>query len=222
MLPRRIRGATIRQWIAAAASRQHGVVSRLQLVASGRLARDEVTSYGGIPVTTPARTLFDLASVLDRHGLEHAFPEAEVLRLLSPVSVPALLERHPGRRGAKALRAVLEDLGDRGADVTRSELEDRFRALVADAGLPRPRLNSVVEAAGRRYEVDAVWPAAGLVAELDGAAVHQTRRAFEADRRRDRALIAAGWRVVRITWRELLDRPHQVEADLVTLLSMPP
>jgi len=185
----------------------------------GRLQSDEVTSRDGIPVTTPSRTLFDLAAVLDRHRLERAFHEAEVLRLLSPLSLPALLARHPGRRGAQALRAILDDLADRGVEVTRSEFEDRFLEVLDDAGLPRPDVNAEIPTALRAYEVDATWTARRLAVELDGSAAHRTRRAFEEDRVRDRALAVAGWTVVRITWRELRDRPDRVAADVANLLA---
>lgn len=185
------------------------------------LVADEITIREQIPVTTPARTLFDLAAVLDRHRLERATHEAEVLRLLSPASLPVLLERHPGRRGAKHLRAILDDLRERGATVTKSELENRFLSVVVRAGLPRPRINADVPTALRAYEVDATWAAARLAVELDGAAAHRTRRAFEEDRLRDRALAVAGWRTIRITWHELRAHPDRVAADLQGLLSMP-
>ncbi len=186
------------------------------------LPADEVGVEDGIPVTTPARTLLDLAAVLDRDRLERAVHESEVLRLLSPTSLPALLERHPGRRGAKHLRAILDELRERGARPTRSELEDRFLRLVATFDLPRPEINADVPTASRDYEVDATWPAARLAVELDGGAAHHTRRAFEEDRLRDRALAVAGWRTVRITWHELRRNPDRVAADLAGLLSMPP
>jgi len=185
----------------------------------GRLPADEVTSHDGISVTTPSRTLFDLATVLNRTRLERAVHEAEVRRLLSPTSLPALLERHPGRRGAKTLRAILDDLADRGVEVTRSEFEDRFLEILDGAGLPRPDVNAEIPTALRAYEVDATWTARRLAVELDGGAVHRTRRAFEEDRVRDRALAVAGWTVVRITWRELRDRPDRVAADVANLLA---
>ncbi len=184
-----------------------------------RLKPDEVTSHDGIPVTTPSRTLSDLATVLNRARLERAVHEAEVRRLLSPTSLPALLARHPGRRGAKALRAILDDLADRGVQVTRSEFEDRFLETLDGAGLPRPDVNAEIPTAIRAYEVDATWPAHRLAVELDGGAAHRTRRAFEEDRIRDRALAVAGWTVVRITWRELRDRPARVAGDLARLLA---
>lgn len=183
----------------------------------GRLAPDEHTTHDAIPVTTPPRTLLDLAAVLPRARLERAVHEAEVLRLVDQLSLPDLLDRHPGRRGAAVLRAVLEGLGAGGPVVTRSELEDRFVPLVAKAGLPAPATNVFIEG----FEVDCAWREQRLVAEFDGRAVHATLRAFERDRARDRTLQAAGWRVVRITWRQLRDEPGAVAADLRRLLGAP-
>jgi very-short-patch-repair endonuclease len=127
------------------------------------------------------------------------------------------LERHPRRPGVPRLRAVLAS--GRVGIVTRSELESRFLALVTAAGLPAPRVNARIPAGGRRFEVDCVWPEPRVAVELDGHAYHSTRAAFERDRARDRLLQAAGWRVIRITWRQLHDEPEAVMADLKRLLS---
>lgn len=180
----------------------------------GRLAPDEHITHDAITVTTPPRTLLDLAAVLSPARLERAVHEAEVLRLADPLSLPDLLDRHPGRRGVAALRAVLDDLGAGGPVVTRSELEDRFLPLMATAGLLVPATNVFIEG----FEVDCVWREQRFIAELDGRGVHATLRAFERDRDRDRGLQAAGWRVVRITWLQLRDEPGAVAADLRRLL----
>lgn len=178
------------------------------------LPADEVTIERGIPVTTPARTLFDLASVLGRDHLQAAFEEAQFRRLGSPTSLDALLHRHPGHRGIRAIRSVLADHRRNGATVTRSRLERRLLALVDRHGLPRPRINRI----GPEGELDATWPDHRLVVECDGFAAHGTRRAFEEDRARDRALQVAGWRVVRITWRQLTDDPDLIGRQLAALL----
>ena len=104
-----------------------------------RAAADEVTTERGVPVTTPARTLFDLAGVLTRQQLEAAITEAEVRRLASPTSLADLVARYPGRRGIATLRRILGDTGRIGRTLTRSELEIAFLALVDAHGLPRPR-----------------------------------------------------------------------------------
>ena len=182
------------------------------------LPPDEVTTVQGIPVTTVPRTLLDLAAVLP----ERQFETGRERSRDSPAHRPALAcrsgraspapQRHPRRRGGslEVLRA--------GTTVMRSELEARFRELLRARGLPPAELNASVLVNGRWVECDCVWPAARLIVELDGRAVHDTAAAFERDRERDRMLHASGWRVVRVTWRQLHGDPDVVAADLRKLL----
>jgi very-short-patch-repair endonuclease len=165
------------------------------------LAPDEITTYQGIPVTTPARTLLDLAGVLERHQLQQAINEAERLRLEGPQP-----NRHPTKRGTKALRTLAPPAH------TKRDLEARFATFLDDRRFPAPQTNTVIEG----HEVDCAWPAHRLIVELDGWEYHRTRAAFEADRRRDRRLVAAGWRVIRVTWRDL-DEPGRLAAELAAL-----
>ena len=181
------------------------------------LPADEITSVAGIPVTTVPRTLLDLAVVLDKHGVERAINEADVQRHTDPLSLPALLARYPRRRGGAAIRAVLAE-GRIGTSVTKSELEERFVRFLADWGLPRPELNVSIAVRGGFVEADCAWHSSRLIAELDGRAVHGTAAAFERDRARDRALGAAGWRVIRITWRQLTEETRALAEDLGAIL----
>jgi very-short-patch-repair endonuclease len=203
---------------------------RVEITVSGALRRrprvtvhgatlqdDETTIHEGIPVTTVARTLLDLAAELSAQHLERAATEAEVRRLTSPTSLEALLARHPKRAGTPKLRNLLERRSI-GANLTRSELENRFLAFLDAARLPRPRTNATV--AG--YEVDFHWPRARLVVELDGYAAHGTRNAFEEDRARDRRLQLAGYRVLRITDRQLSGNTSEVAGQLRSTLSASP
>jgi very-short-patch-repair endonuclease len=183
----------------------------------GRLPHDEVTIVGGIPATTVPRTLLDLAAVLPRHQVERAINEAEVQRLGDPVPLADLVARYPRRRGVAVVRAILED-GHIGSRITRSELEERFHAFLVRSGLPRPEVNANLRIGDRWIECDFAWSAGSLIAELDGHAFHATAAAYERDRARDRALSVAGWRVVRITWRQLRDDPVALAADLRSLL----
>lgn len=180
------------------------------------LLPDEVTSHRGIPVTTPARTLLDLAAVLAPAALERALARAEMLRLADATSLEALVARHPGRAGTPALRRLLGGVGS--PAFTRSELEARFLAFLDARALPRPHTNTWLTIAGRAVEVDCLWAEEGLVVELDGYAAHGTRAAFEGDRARDRALQAAGLRVLRVTWRQLDEDPDALAADLERML----
>lgn len=189
----------------------------IELFHCARLAEDEVTELEGIPVTTASRTLLDLAAVLPRQRLERALREAEVRRLGDAASLAVLLTRHPRRRGTAALRSILAS-GRAGDGVTRSALEERFLTFLDAHALPRPQINVHLSVHGPLLECDCVWRAQGLVVELDGHAAHSPRAAFEHDRARDRALNVAGWRVLRITWRQLHREGEAVAADLRALL----
>jgi very-short-patch-repair endonuclease len=171
------------------------------------LEAGEVTKRAGIPVTTPARTLIDLADVASRRTLERAFDEAEFLRL----DCTGLAARH-GRRGSGALSSVLA-VHAAGSTRTRSELEEMFLALCDKHGLPRPEVNVHIEG----YECDFVWREQRLIVETDGAAAHGTARAMRRDPTRDAELMIAGWRVWRVTYERLLREPDAVAEQLVRL-----
>jgi very-short-patch-repair endonuclease len=162
------------------------------------LAPDEITIEQGIPVTNPARTQLDLAGVLQRHQLQHAINEAERRRLAGPQT-----ERHPTKRGTKALRLLARPTH------TRTDLEAAFHTFLDDRRSPAPQTNTIIEG----HEVDFAWPASRLVVELDSWEYHGTRAAFEQDRRRDRRLAAAGWRVIRVTAADLRE-PGRLAAEL--------
>ena len=184
----------------------------------GKPSPDEVTARRGIPVTTVERTLIDLAAVLPRHRLARAVHQAEILRLLDLHALTRLMERHRGRRGIARLRLVLAELAETGAQVTRSELEDRFLGFVRRTGLPTPETNVSLTVGGRWFEVDCLWRREGVVVELNGYAVHGTRQAFETDNERLRMMQAAGLRPVPVTWRQLTRTPDALERDLRALL----
>ena len=182
------------------------------------LPPDEITERRGIPVTTAPRTLLDLGVVLPGPQVERAVNEAEIRQLTDALSLPALLARYPGRRGVGVVRAIVADQ-EIGSTLTRSELEDRFLAFLARYGLPPPEMNVHLSAAGRWIEVDCLWRAERLIVELDGRTFHDSVAAYERDRARDRALSVAGWRVVRVTWRQLHDDALGLAADLRGLLN---
>jgi hypothetical protein len=181
------------------------------------LPPDERTVRAGIPVTTVARTLLDLAAVLDAHELDRALERAEALRLADHTPLVALIERHRGRRGTANLKAAISE-GLRPA-ITKSELERRFLSFVETAGLPRPQTNVWLKIGGEWLEVDCAWPEQRVIVELDSRAYHQTTAAFEQDRKRDRKLQAAGWRPIRVTDRALREEAEALRGELVALLS---
>ncbi len=160
----------------------------------------------GLPLTTPARTLHDLAAHLPQHELDRAVEQAQVLRLATRDQ----LAREMPRRGSRALRAAL----DNEPALTRSEAERRLLALIRQARLPRPEANVIVNG----FEVDLLWREQRLIVEIDGFQYHSTRQAFERDHARDAALQAAGYRVMRVTWRQITDQPHALIAQLAVLL----
>jgi very-short-patch-repair endonuclease/predicted transcriptional regulator of viral defense system len=178
-------------------------VHRVRCLPSG-----ERTKLDGIPITTPARTLLDLAAVAPSRALEQAMAEAERRLLARRSELAALLSRYPGRPGSRVLRVLLE--ADEGPALTRSEAEERFLSLIRKAGLPAPSVNARLGP----YEVDFLWREAGLAVEVDGFAFHADRASFEADRRRDADLASRGVTVVRVTWRQIVDQP---EAMLVRI-----
>ena len=169
------------------------------------LEPDEITALDGIPVTTVARTLLDLAAVETTSRLERALSEAERRRLADHTPLTELFERHPNAKGIATLRRLTPD-----ETVTRSELERRFLRFCARHHIPKPQMNTALHG----LTIDAHWPHANLVAELDGFAFHSSHRAFHEDRERDRVLAVAGITVIRITARHL-DAP--LAADLRTL-----
>jgi len=169
----------------------------------------DITTVSGIPVTTVARTLVDLAALrLPHDHLTRAIKEAERRRTFDLGQVEAAMARTRGRtgRGHRALKAAIEECAAFAHHHTRSPLEDAFLRLVRSNGLPLPSTNALVEG----FQVDAIWRTQRVAVELDGWTDHQTRRAFETDRERDATLTENGWRVVRFTYRQLRERPDRV------------
>lgn len=178
-----------------------------------RLDRRDVRRRYEIPVTTPARTLLDLAAVLSGREIERAVNEAQIRRLTHREELVAVVGRSSGRNGAVTLRAVLAE-GARPAP-TRSEAEDRLLALLRAAELPPTDVNARVG----RHEVDLLWRRHRLIVEVDGYAYHAGRAAFERDRLRDAELQAAGYRVMRVTWRQLVYEPEALIARVAQALA---
>lgn len=166
--------------------------------------------WRSIPVTTVARTLVDLAAVMDADELARACHEAGVRHRTQPQQVEAVLARRPTSAGAGKLRAVL--LGDQ--PVTLSRLESRFLEHLRDANLPLPQTNQA--AGGRR--VDCHWPGRRLTVELDGYRYHHSRHAWELDRRREREARARGDEFRRYTYGDVFEDTRFMLAELRELL----
>jgi len=182
------------------------------------LPDDETEVCDGIPVTSAARAVLDLAGDKGEAAAEAALRETEYLGLYGRVSLPVLLERHPRHPGTPACREALDRLRDDPGGRIRSPLEEVFLPFLDAHRIPRPRLNAWLTVDEHRYQVDCLWTRPRLVVELDGFKSHGTKRAFHKDRKRDRRLGAAGFRVVRITEGQLTTEPFALAADLRRLL----
>jgi very-short-patch-repair endonuclease len=176
------------------------------------LAADEVAVRHGLRVTTPARTLVDLAATTSRGDLERLAEEILFQRLASTAEIIDAIGRGAGRPGVRKLRAIADLLDE--ASFTRSEAERRLKTLLRGAGLPMPRMN--VKRAG--WEVDAVWDRQRLVVEVDGYRSHGIRPQFERDRTKDAQMMLAGYRVLRFTWRQITREPTVVIATIAAAL----
>jgi very-short-patch-repair endonuclease len=179
------------------------VVHRPRTLRDGDIVEDQ-----GLRVTSPARTLLDLATEgASRRQLERALDQAEINLLHVPID--ELLTRCRRRRGAPLLREVLQ-WHIAGSTITESEAEEAFLAIVRNAGLPDPLPQCVVE--GRRR--DFAWPRERIVVEVDGWRYHGTAQATERDAVRDNELGLAGWLAMRFTRRRVVHRPRDVQRDL--------
>jgi hypothetical protein len=177
------------------------------------LPYDEVTTLDGLPITTPARTLLDLAaSGLRGPRIESALDRA-LQRVLDFAELERLLARYPTRPGSPSLKAQLSRYGPGTVD-TRSELEELVLELCDAHGLPRPHVNCVIEGKVRDFH----WPHAGLVVEADSYRWHRSPSALNDDRERDVQLTLAGYRFLRFTWEQVTRRRNYVVRALLECL----
>jgi very-short-patch-repair endonuclease len=175
----------------------------------------------GIPVTIVPRTIFDLAARSSVDRVEGAIRQAEYRRHYDRLSLLDIIDRYPGRRGVRRVRAALARIETLPTGRTMSRLEERFLPFLRRHGLPRPRLNDWITVDEKRFQVDCHWSGTGQVVELDSWEAHGTRSAFREDRARDRILRTAGYEVTRISWAQLDDEPEAVASDLRKLLCAP-
>lgn len=186
------------------------VHSGLRVHRTARLDQSDAALHNGIPTTSPARTLVDLASLMEYRTLRRALRQAQSLRL---VELPQLIEvraRLGPRRGTRNLARILAT----GLAPTRSELEDVVLDLILCGGLAHPAVNVPLILAGRQVIPDFRWPKRNLVVEADGAAWHDHRLAREDDAERQALLEAHGEHVVRVTWDQAISQPNQTLARL--------
>jgi very-short-patch-repair endonuclease len=173
----------------------------------------DIRIHERLPVTSPARTLLDLAEFVTQRELERALDEALVSRLVRRGQISELLTRARGRPGRAFLRALLAR--QTGPTRTRSEAEERFLAVIRSAQLPEPEVNVRIQG----YEVDFLWRAQRLVVEIDGFKFHSSRVGFERDRGKDARLQAAGLMTMRVTWIQIEEESSAVIARLAQTLA---
>lgn len=179
-------------------------------------APNERAYKNGIPVTSVARTIVDLAGVYGEPELRRSIERAATKRMLDIAAIDAVLSKGPRRRGAPCLRRIIEDWRPV-AETTRyatfrSLFEAKLLPLIAAAELPLPRVNALVRTAERTLEVDLLWERERFVVEADSRKHHGIEVAFERDHRRARELIAAGYGCLGVTWREAEQEPEAVFA----------
>jgi very-short-patch-repair endonuclease len=189
--------------------RNPGVHPGVRLHRPRSLSGVDVVSVNRMPTTSIARTICDLAATERQEEVMCAFQEALYRRVIAPRALEAVLEREPRRKGAAVIHGLIDD-----PRLTRSERERRLLKLIDQAQLPRPLTNVRVHG----HLVDVFWPAERLIVEFDGWGAHGHRRAFETDRKRDQVLVAAGYRVIRVTDRQLLGEPIAVIARIAQAL----
>jgi very-short-patch-repair endonuclease/predicted transcriptional regulator of viral defense system len=175
----------------------------------------ECTTRHGIPVTTPARTLLDCAATMHPAKLERAVREAIYQRLTSLRALRRLLRAHPSHRGRRQLSQAIEATQD-APGIQRSDLERDFEAFRRRHGLPAPELNVPMQLGDLEFEADCYWRNKRLIVELDHRSTHARRQDFAKDRRRDRVVLAAGIRTVRVAAGDLT---AELAADLTSLLA---
>ncbi len=183
---------------------------------------EESGAVDDIPCTSPARTLVDLAGVLGDGSLREAFERAATRRQLDIAAIETALGRGR-RRGAKRLRALLEEWRPAAALARESHLRSPFEArllpLLAAQNVPPPEVNAPVRVATRTLEVDLLWRAERLVVEADSRRHHGIEVAFERDRKRDREILDAGYTVIRVTWRQAEREADEIATSIRAFLS---
>jgi very-short-patch-repair endonuclease len=190
-------------------SRRSGIVAHR----TTRLERHEVRICQGLPVTSPARTLRDIAGTTPVRELERAVDEALVRRIVRLSQLRDAVARDNGRRGGPILTALLDQRGN--STITRSQAEERMLEIIRAGHLPEPEMNVRLNG----YEVDFLWREQRLIVEIDGYTYHSSRSAFERDRTKDGTMAAAGYLVLRITWLQMAHERYAVVVRLAQALA---
>jgi very-short-patch-repair endonuclease len=189
--------------------RNPGVHPGVRIHRPRSIASVDVVPVHRMPVNSIARTICDLAATASHEDVMRAFQEALYRRAVTLRALGAILEREPRRKGAPIVHGLIDD-----PRLTRSERERLLLKLIDQAQLARPVTNVRLHG----HLVDVLWRAERLIVEFDGWGAHGHRRAFETDRKRDQILVAAGYRVLRVTDRQLLGEPIAVVVRIAQAL----
>ena len=195
---------------------RHAAVRGVRLHQSTFLPADHITDVGGLPVTTPYRTVVDLSSLLPADALAKLVTSCVTRRGASLAGLGAVLgeTRRRGRPGGPALAAVLDDLA--GAPVPRTALESMLDASLASVGLGHALAEYPLPTDGSMSGfVDRCFPEVKLIVEADGRRWHERYEAMERDRRRDRQAARRGFLTLRVMYEELKAGPGKVGGEIL-------
>jgi very-short-patch-repair endonuclease len=177
--------------------------------------------HEGIPCTSPSRTLVDLAGIAGKNALAEAVEEAAVLGILNVQAIDGILDENR-RRGSRKLNTILEEWRRYTPKMRlRSRMEAKMLPLLTHHSLPIPETNQKLRVAGRTFEVDFLWREQRVVVETDGGAFHANPMAQRRDAERNQVLARAGYRMPRIGWEQLCEKPDQTIAEIAYLLRTP-
>jgi len=185
---------------------RHGRPGKVKVHHSYLLEPRDTTSRHGIPVTTAARAILDIAGTATMAELEALKADAEVAKVLTERQIVDVLARAGRHKGARKARALLAD----STGITRSEAERILLRLIKQAGLPLPLTNFRIG----RYEADFCWPHLKLIIEFDSFKHHGHYQAFHGDKRRTADLTGKGWSVMPVTWKQLSEEPLVLVANI--------
>lgn len=179
----------------------------------------EIQRLDGLPLTSPAQTVFDLSATLGSTPLRKVANQGFVEKVLTITELRAVLSRNAGRTGARRFRLLLDRLDPHGRRVD-SPLEVRLNDFLRDRKLPPWESNVTLRIGGELRRPDVLWRSQRVIVEADGRAPHMAPDTFDSDRRKDRRARVEGWEPVRVTSADLDFRPDELEADLRTLLGL--
>lgn len=195
---------------------QPGIVTHQRLVDPVELRRID-----GIPLTSPAQTVFDLAATLPLEALRKLANQGFVEGALTVADLRGALAHNERRKGAARFRKLLERVDPEGRRV-RSPLEVRLHDFLRARRFPPWEANVHLRIGAEWIEPDVLWREQRVIVEADGRGPHLAPETFASDRRRDRRCRVERWEPVRVTSVDLDERPDELEADLRALLGLSP